>query len=546
MDKAESERRNILTTILVPQSDGHGKCNGTSLIMRVIALLTIVFALVSVAHPTLAKPPQTKKLAKPTFTASELFKRSSAAIVSIKTDTGTGTGFLIGDGYFVITCCHVIEGATEIKIQDSKGRSLNIGKVSLDKSTDTALLSVGKYQDQKSLKCVDTNSVNPGDPVVVIGNPLGFLSQTLTTGIVSAKRQDGNAKLIQIDATISPGSSGSPIIDAYGNVIGIVSFTFTKGQALNMGVACMEVVKAAQRGFRTYEQFVADNRASKKSVTAPQGSVDVAGNGGTGSTADVESNESDTAKETESLEATQRQKHEVFIKQYAQIIGDIYKPVVELNLCYSKWVSKDLTTNDLEQKSEHAYESISNTISNEDLAKIPDEYLSKSTYDSLLEFRKTVMYYTQSIRFMCTAFKDEQEGDYKASHKEMVAKFKLLHVSLYTIIDGLAQEKWFDATVFNRHISAPAYATLMWEIINTVIPEPTIEGRAVVGHAGVGSVLKAGDVITKIKAVTEPDWQPIENWKDVVVYLAEKKIQIAIITLSRDGKIVETTAVFHE
>ncbi|MEI6433045.1 MAG: serine protease, partial [bacterium] len=199
--------------------------------MRYIALVVALFVSF-IACPTFAqkKTPSNQKL-----TAKQVFDKCKDAIVQIKTDTGTGTGFLVGDPKqsvaFVITCYHVVSGAKSLKVLTNNGKEIVIKKIAVNRDGDAALIVVEPLRGVRPLESVSTNDLSPGDDIFVIGNPLGFLTQTITTGILSSKRQVGDRKYLQITAPVSHGSSGSPILNSYGQAVGFVSFNFKEGQS---------------------------------------------------------------------------------------------------------------------------------------------------------------------------------------------------------------------------------------------------------------------------------------------------------------------------
>ena len=95
----------------------------------------------------------------------------------------------------------------------------------------------------KSLRIADGAGPSEGERVAVIGNPLGF-DGTISDGIVSANRTDKNGvDLIQITAPISHGSSGSPVVNSHGEVLGIATMIFSGGQNLNFAVSAREIAK---------------------------------------------------------------------------------------------------------------------------------------------------------------------------------------------------------------------------------------------------------------------------------------------------------------
>jgi S1-C subfamily serine protease len=146
-----------------------------------------------------------------------------------------GSGFFVRDE-IVATNLHVVRGA-------SRGKAKLVGQpntyafsdlVAVDADADLVLISVPGARAPK-LHLGDSNELAVGDVVYAIGNPEG-LEGTFSQGIVSGIRSIGTDKLLQITAPISPGSSGGPIIDTSGNVVGVAVATFREGQNLNFAI----------------------------------------------------------------------------------------------------------------------------------------------------------------------------------------------------------------------------------------------------------------------------------------------------------------------
>lgn len=136
-----------------------------------------------------------------------------------------GSGVIIDakDG-IVITNFHVINGADEIKVSLTDGRTLDAKLVGSDEEVDIAVLKV-KADNLNQVPLADSDKVRVGDFVVAIGNPFG-LGQTVTTGVVSALGRsglgiEGYENFIQTDASINPGNSGGALVDLNGNLVGI-------------------------------------------------------------------------------------------------------------------------------------------------------------------------------------------------------------------------------------------------------------------------------------------------------------------------------------
>lgn len=178
----------------------------------------------------------TKVKAGDTMTSSQIYSTYGKSVVSVNVKTsngeGAGTGFFISDDGYILTCHHVIDGATAISIVTQDSTSYEAEVVGSDSDLDTAVLKVknaGKKTTFPAVVLGDSSSLTVGDSVTAIGNALGTLANTLTTGVVSAKDRaismsDGTAmKLLQTDCTVNSGNSGGPLFNEYGQVIGIVS-----------------------------------------------------------------------------------------------------------------------------------------------------------------------------------------------------------------------------------------------------------------------------------------------------------------------------------
>ncbi len=141
--------------------------------------------------------------------------------------TGVGSGVIFDSNGWILTNHHVVEGGTQFDVELSDGRVLQGHVYGIDTLTDLAIVKV----DETGLPYAaigESDALQVGQLVVAIGSPLGTYSNSVTSGIVSAKGRsittDNNeqlSNLIQTDAAINPGNSGGPLLDAGGNVIGI-------------------------------------------------------------------------------------------------------------------------------------------------------------------------------------------------------------------------------------------------------------------------------------------------------------------------------------
>lgn len=171
--------------------------------------------------------------------ANEVYKKVSPAVVLIKTDKGTGTGFIISSTGVIATALHVVDGASKVAVKTQAGDIYDdVSLLAKDERRDLAILKVGGF-DLPTVNLGNSDDLNPGDQVLVIGNPLGAeqLRTSISDGIISGIRDLGDGyKVIQVTAPISPGNSGGPALSANGYAIGVVVFRLREGQSLNFAV----------------------------------------------------------------------------------------------------------------------------------------------------------------------------------------------------------------------------------------------------------------------------------------------------------------------
>ena len=172
----------------------------------------------------------------------ELVRRIKPSAVAIETFDARGEKLSRGSGFFidkdrVVTNRHVIDGAFRAEVHLSSGNSFQVKNVlAVDAEGDVALLKVDAPANLVRPLPLDRTSPQEGESIVVIGNPFG-LEGSVTNGIVSAVRDiPGFGRIIQITAPISPGSSGSPVVNMQGQVIGVATLQITGGQSVNFAI----------------------------------------------------------------------------------------------------------------------------------------------------------------------------------------------------------------------------------------------------------------------------------------------------------------------
>lgn len=168
-------------------------------------------------------------------TPAEIAAHSTPAIVSIRTAHSLGTGFVVDKSGLIATNLHVIAGSERLVVILPDQRQLPILEVvSHDPNVDLAIVRIGAH-DLPALSLGDSDAMHAGDPIVAIGHPLG-LEDTVSNGLISAVRALDGVTVLQISAPIAPGSSGGPIFNERGEVIGVSTAVLQGGQNLNFGV----------------------------------------------------------------------------------------------------------------------------------------------------------------------------------------------------------------------------------------------------------------------------------------------------------------------
>lgn len=171
---------------------------------------------------------------------SGIIQSSLPSVVTVRTSAAQGTGFIISSNGYIVTNAHVLADsngnlASNIQVITNNQNTLNAQFIGYDGILDIALLKIsGQYT---ALTLGDSSSVQVGDKVIAIGDPLG-LQFSVSEGIISATDRQGSNGLndyIQTDTSLNPGNSGGPLIDSQGQVIGINNFKISGGE--NLGFA---------------------------------------------------------------------------------------------------------------------------------------------------------------------------------------------------------------------------------------------------------------------------------------------------------------------
>ena len=192
--------------------------------------------------------------AKSANTVESVAANTAASVVEVKTSTiqrgtffgdyvtsGAGSGVIISEDGYIVTNNHVIDGANEISVTLKSGKDYKATLVGTDEKTDIAVLKINA-SGLTPATFGDSDSVVVGEQIVVIGNPLGSLGGSVTTGIISATGREIEVEnmtmtLLQIDAAVNPGNSGGALFNLNGELVGVVNAKYSSEEVEGLGFA---------------------------------------------------------------------------------------------------------------------------------------------------------------------------------------------------------------------------------------------------------------------------------------------------------------------
>ena len=191
------------------------------------------------------------------LTPSQVYAQNVAAVVSISSSSGTGSGFILTEDGYVVTNYHVIENASRIEVKLSNSDTYTGKVVGFDAAHDVAVVKI-EATDLPHVVLGSSDALAVGDQITVIGNPLGELTYTQTVGYISGKDRGVSTEntlinMLQTDASINSGNSGGPMFNMQGQVVGIItakySGTSTSGasiEGIGFAIPIDDVVKKIQ------------------------------------------------------------------------------------------------------------------------------------------------------------------------------------------------------------------------------------------------------------------------------------------------------------
>jgi S1-C subfamily serine protease len=208
--------------------------------MTTASQVRCVAALALLPHTILAQ--STIQNAPQPFDSAAIAKKIAPAVVLVKGKTDTadllGTGFIISSDGKIATNLHVVQNLRSGGVQLASGEKFDTFSIlAFDARKDIAIIKIPGF-DLPSVALGNSNDVQVGEPVLVMGSPLG-LQGSVTTGVISQVRDDpfgGGFKVLQTDASANPGNSGGPLVNRQSEVIGIVEFKIVGAENLNFAI----------------------------------------------------------------------------------------------------------------------------------------------------------------------------------------------------------------------------------------------------------------------------------------------------------------------
>ena len=255
---------------------------------------------IEVSDRQVAEVRQVKVDGKQQLTMPEVYAANVNSVVSINVSTTTnvfgrttesaasGSGFFITKDGYILTNYHVIEGASTVKVTAYDGTTYDAAVIGGDEDYDIAVIKVEGTNFQPVV-IGKSGSVQIGETVAAVGNPLGELTFSMSQGIVSCVNRainvDGKPfNMIQVDCSINPGNSGGPLMNLYGEVVGIVSakystYSSTTVEGLGFAIPIDDVksiiTDIMENGAVTGKAYMAVTVGTMNSQMAAQYSIDI-------------------------------------------------------------------------------------------------------------------------------------------------------------------------------------------------------------------------------------------------------------------------------
>src|SRR6516162_9062512 len=219
-------------------------------LLGVIAVLAIRLSGTPAASAPTPRPTPTPSAS---LTVPGIYQRVAPSVVIVRTGRELGTGVIVADNGTILTANHVIAGAGTITVTFADGSTANAAVAAANPKLDIATLTPAKLP-RVVVPATLGGGADVGAAIVAIGNPLG-LTDSVSAGVISGLDRTADTDhgkfsgLIQFDASVNPGSSGGPLLDAHGRVVGIVvSLATPDGQDAFAGIGFAVPIGAALGG----------------------------------------------------------------------------------------------------------------------------------------------------------------------------------------------------------------------------------------------------------------------------------------------------------
>jgi putative serine protease PepD len=224
-----------------------------AILLGVIAVLATRLATAPRAAKAAAAAPGPSPAASASLTVPGIYRRVAPSVVTIQAGHELGTGVIVADSGLILTANHVVAGGGVITVTFADGTTTSATVAGASPKLDIAELIPAKLP-QVVVPATVGGAAGVGASVVAIGNPLG-LTDSVSTGVVSGLNRTADTSngkfsgLIQFDASVNPGSSGGPLLDTHGLVVGIVlSIATPDGADAFAGIGFAEPIGAALGG----------------------------------------------------------------------------------------------------------------------------------------------------------------------------------------------------------------------------------------------------------------------------------------------------------
>jgi len=454
--------------------------------------------------------------------AAAIYSHAKDSVVAIEVTTregkAFGTGFFYGDGQTVATCNHVVDGATKIVVRGTHGGTWSPNSMSFDQAGDTVLLHLTSSAKRQAFAAAKKTAI--GDPIFVIGNPLGILTGSMSTGIVAAQRKLDALPLVQMTAPISEGSSGSPVLDRYGNVVGMVSFTFQDGQNLNMAIG-NEVLKWVAAGNRRVpiQALYAANNSSGAALHFTKS----------------EPNEKAAPAETKVA-------RKAFASRLAQYDGDVIDAFVRWQVTSQAWTQHTAGIKD--EDAQRALNEFGATVAGKgheaEFAELARSAGEEEYYAKLQREAQAVCHVADD------KFRQEQllaslgKGDSVDSAKKAnEAQYTRLVQAICDLGAATEDPSWMDVEDLYNHFPTTAKGQCVM-LHQDAFVDPDLPRSTTLRAALPASPFKAGDQIIGAKVAGRGIWEKVGNWDDLWNFTALHRGDLCTrgwqVRVVRDGK----------